>query len=136
MVLVALLAVAVPAGAHTELASSDPVDGGTVDGPVDTVTLTFSRNIELAGKGVEVLDATGEVVTTDADVAGAVVTVEPVQPLGAGPYGVRWAVRSGDAHPVRDTFAFTVAGPASRRSIGRSIVRRGAGRRRRYRRRG
>lgn len=86
---------------------------GTVDGPLDTVTLTFSRDIELAGKGAQILDATGEVVATDTDVVGAVVTVHTRQPLEAGQYGVRWAVRSGDAHPVRDAFAFNVTGPTT-----------------------
>ncbi|MBW3606650.1 MAG: copper resistance protein CopC [Actinobacteria bacterium] len=59
MMCLVLLAVAVPARAHTELSSSDPANGETVDGPLDTLTLTFSRPIELAGKGVQILDASG-----------------------------------------------------------------------------
>lgn len=35
-------------------------------------------------------------------------TVDLARPLDAGPHGVRWTVRSGDANPVRGTFAFTV----------------------------
>lgn len=108
MVCLMMLGVAAPALAHTELASSDPSDGATIDGPLDELTLTFSRPIELAGKGVQVLDDDGDVVMAAADVADAVVTVQPRQALDVGEYGVRWAVRSGDAHPVRDSFRFTV----------------------------
>lgn len=108
-----LLGVAAPVWAHTELASSDPSDGAKIDGPLDTVTLTFSRPIELAGKGVQVLDENGEVVTADVDVVDEIVTVQPRQAMEAGRYGVRWAVRSGDAHPVRDSFRFTVRSEAT-----------------------
>lgn len=108
-----VLGVAAPASAHTELASSDPSEGATVDGPLDALTLTFSRPIELAGKGVQVLDANGDVVAADTDVTGAVVIVQPMQALDGGRYGVRWAVRSGDAHPIRDSFAFAVRGSAA-----------------------
>lgn len=107
-----VLGVAAPASAHTELASSDPSAGATVDGPLDVLTLTFSKPIELAGKGVQVLDANGDAIAAEADVAGAVVTVQPTQVLDAGRYGVRLAVRSGDAHPIRDSFAFAVRGSA------------------------
>lgn len=106
-----VLGVAAPASAHTELASSDPSAGATVDGPLDVLTLTF-KPIELAGKGVQVLDANGDAIAAEADVAGAVVTVQPTQVLDAGRSGVRLAVRSGDAHPIRDSFAFAVRGSA------------------------
>jgi copper transport protein len=103
---------AVPAAAHTDLESSTPAAGAKIDGPLDTLTLRFTQPIDLAGKGVQILDGTGTAVDADTAVDGAVVTVHPERALRAGRYGVRWAVRAGDAHPVRDTFAFTVTGPA------------------------
>ncbi len=113
LVYAVLLLVAAPAWAHTGLSSSTPADGGAVNGPLDELTLTFSRPIELAGAGVEVLDEAGDRVTAMATVDDEVVTVIPHQPLHDGPYGVKWAVRSGDAHPVRGTLTFVVTPAAA-----------------------
>lgn len=114
IVFVVLLTVASPALAHTGLVSSTPAQDASVDGPLEEVTLTFSRPIELAGDGVRVLDGQGDPVAVSATVDAEVVTVRPRQPLDDGPYGVRWAVRSGDAHPVRGTFVFTVTPAVTR----------------------
>jgi copper transport protein len=113
-----LLVLATPAWAHTGLESSDPADGETVEEPLDAVTLTFNRPIELAGDGVEILDAAGALVASDTEVDAEVVTVHPAEALDGGRYGVRWAVRSGDGHPVRGTFGFEVPATASTRDAG------------------
>ena len=105
---VAFLAVAVPATAHTALEASTPADGTTVDEPVRRVVLTFNEPIQLAGEGAQLLDAGGTAVDADITVDGAEVTIRPAEQLTAGGHGVRWAVRSGDGHPVRGTLRFTV----------------------------
>lgn len=105
---VAFLAVAVPATAHTALKKSTPADGSTVDRAVRRVVLTFNEPIEPAGQGAQLLDSTGTTVDADVTVDGAVVTIRPAEPLTSGGHGVRWAVRSGDGHPVRGTVRFTV----------------------------
>jgi len=105
---VAFLAVAVPAAAHTVLEASTPADGTTVDTAVRRVVLTFNEPVQLAGEGAQLLDAGGTSVDADVTVDGAEVTIRPAEPLTAGGHGVRWAVRSGDGHPVRGTIRFTV----------------------------
>jgi copper transport protein len=105
-----VVAFAVPAVAHTGLDGSTPKDGVSVTAPVDELTLRFTQPITLAGPGVEVLDAGGGAVASDVAVDGARVTVTPARPLSGGRYGVRWRVRSGDAHPVDGSYTFTVRG--------------------------
>ncbi len=129
-----LFTLAAPAWAHTGLVSSTPSPDESVDGPLSELTLAFNQPVELAGAGVEVLDETGAAVAVAATVADEVVSVRPRQPLDGGPYGVRWAVRSGDAHPVRGTFVFTVVAPAvvapefvAPVSADRATVQRGGG---------
>lgn len=119
----AVLMLAAPVWAHTGLESSDPPEGAKIAGPLDTVVLTFNRPIDLAGKGVEVLDETGTVVKSKAQVDDETVTVELARPLPAGRYGIRWAVRSGDNHPVRDVFDFAVAGGSSTAAVGPAAER-------------
>jgi copper transport protein len=110
---VAFLAVAVPAAAHTALEASAPADGTTVDTAVRRVVLTFNEPVQLAGEGAQLLDAGGASVDAAVTVDGAEVTIRPAEPLTAGGHGVRWAVRSGDGHPVRGTIRFTVDAAAS-----------------------
>lgn len=107
------LVLAAPAAAHTGLDSSTPADGATADGPVRTLTLRFTVPIELVGAGVQVLDDAGARVEATTNVRGAVVKVRPADPLADGRYGVTWAVRSDDAHPVEGGYAFTVTGGAA-----------------------
>lgn len=111
---VAFLAIAVPATAHTALETSTPADGSTVDRAVRRVVLTFNEPIEPAGQGAQLLDATGTTVDADVTVDGAVVTIRPAEPLTSGRHGIRWAVRSGDGHPVRGTVRFTVDAAVTR----------------------
>lgn len=111
---VAFLAITVPAAAHTALETSTPADGSTVDRAVRRVVLTFNEPIERAGQGAQLLDSTGTNVDADVTVDGAVVTIRPAEPLTSGGHGVRWAVRSGDGHPVRGTVRFTVDAAVTR----------------------
>ena len=62
--LVVVLGVLVPAGhasAHTELESTNPVDGSVVTTPVNEIALSFTAAVSLIDGGYEVLDPTGQV---------------------------------------------------------------------------
>lgn len=91
-----------PAGAHTGFESSDPVDGGAVDGPLGAITIVFSAAAEPAGEGFEVLDSSGLVRAPTGQSASDgrtwVLTFDP--PLAAGRIGVRWKVKAPDKHPI------------------------------------
>ena len=101
------------AGAHTSLESSDPAAGAVALGAVDTVELTFNRAVDPITGSFEILDSAGqpvEITAVDASADG-VVTVVPTDSLADGQFGVVWAVRGTDGHPVSDVVTFT-AGPA------------------------
>lgn len=108
--LVGLALVAIgPAFAHTGLVDSTPAEKAEVDRPVRRIKLTFGAPVDLAPDRAEVLDATGDPVNAKIKVDGRVVVLRPRDPLGAGEYGVRWALRSDDGHVVRDSITFTIA---------------------------
>lgn len=111
------LTVAVPqAAAHTELASSSPSDGATLDRLPERVTLTFSDEMtrEYARIAVTVPDGSstrtsGSSVTTgEPRVEGKSVTLalEPSSP--GGRYTVGYRVVSADGHPVSGSYTFIV----------------------------
>lgn len=120
---VAFLAIAGPATAHTALESSRPADGATVDEAVRRIVLTFTEPVDLAGRGAQLLDASGTPVDAAVAVDGVVVTIRPDEPLTGGDHGVRWAVRSGDGHPVRGSLRFTVDAPTAGDTPGGEQVR-------------
>lgn len=113
--LVWLIAWPSPAWAHTDFEGSDPVDGQSVAGPVDRVTVTFTNPAQESGEGFVVLDSTGtpvESVSVETEDGTAfVLRFDP--PLDPGEYGVRWEVQAGDAHPIDGTFRFVVTGAAT-----------------------
>lgn len=113
--LVWLIAWPSPALAHTDFEGSDPVDGQSVAGPVDRVTVTFTNPAQASGEGFVVLDSTGtpvESVSVETEDGTAfVLRFDP--PLDPGEYGVRWEVQAGDAHPIDGTFRFVVTGAAT-----------------------
>ncbi len=100
---------ATAAHAHTQLASSDPVDGGTVTGPLSAVQLTFTGQI-ISGEVTVTGPAGTGAGTGPADVAGAVVT-QAVELTEAGEYTVDYTVTAGDGHPLSGTLTFSYAPP-------------------------
>lgn len=115
LVLVAalLLAPVVPAdaspGMHLQLTRSAPADGATVSAAPEEIRLWFSQKpehavsmIRLQGPGGEV--ELGEVQAGDENTlfAALVGSLEP------GDYTVHWRTSSGDGHPIRGSFAFTL----------------------------
>lgn len=108
-----VLCCAPTASAHTELDSSEPADGATVDGAVSEVVLTFTRPVTPLGDTVVVEGpegAVGVAVTQEED--GAVVVATADEDLTNGDYTVAWSVAAQDGHPLDGTVAFTVEGAA------------------------
>jgi len=111
-VMAGLLLGVAPAGAHTVLVRSNPVDGSTVARLPDVIVLTFNEPGEADGTVVAVTGPAGNVASgpamlIDSDVRQAVGPGSP-----AGRYTVDWRVVSADGHPVDGSFTFTAAAGA------------------------
>lgn len=112
--------------AHTDLVSSDPADGTTLDALPGTITLTFGETLQGPTAKVGVLVGDRGPVQVDATVSGATVTVDtaagPIAGLlsdgGSGKWAISFQVVSEDGHPVDGTLTFTVNPPASAAGTG------------------
>jgi methionine-rich copper-binding protein CopC len=102
-------AVASPAAAHTDLVSSSPENGATLDAPPDQITLKFAEAVLTSGAQIVATSAKGTTVDLGpAEVAGAKVTAAWPADAAEGRYKVSWRVSGDDGHPLKGTFAFTV----------------------------
>ena len=111
-----LVALAAPAGAHTELVATEPADGATVETSPPQVLLRFGDEVVPAADGITVVGTdglradTGEV--TKPDDTTIVVGLRPALPAGA--YAVEWEILAPDGDVQEGAFTFTVAsGPAT-----------------------
>lgn len=96
-VLVALLGVTAPAAwAHTELDSSDPADGGTVDRPPTSIRLVFAEQVRGADPVLTITVAGFAPVDAPAVIDNAVVTADltavDIPGPAAASYPVAWEV--------------------------------------------
>ncbi|WP_149361525.1 copper resistance CopC/CopD family protein [Lolliginicoccus suaedae] len=108
------------AAAHASLVGTTPSDGSQVDGSPGAVNLRFSEPITLVEDSIRVLDRDAERVDTggsrqDASPEQASVALLPGLPDGV--YTVAWRVISGDSHPIRGSFTFTVGDPADASAV-------------------
>ena len=100
------------ASAHTDFESSQPADGSTIDGPLDTVILDFTGTPTAIDDGIVVADAAGvqrvpvELVQDDLRITAR---FDPA--LGDGSYTLAWRVRSDDTHTKSGSFSFVVVAP-------------------------
>jgi copper transport protein len=110
LALVALLALAGPAGAHALPQSSSPNAGATLSAPPTKVTITFGERPDPKLSSISVLDSTGTSVTAGptASSSGDPLTLEvPLGPLTGGVYTVAWrTVSAVDGHRATGSFAF------------------------------
>lgn len=112
IVLVALLALvwtAGPAAAHTDLDSTTPSNGGTVDS-LDAVTLRFASPV-LADFGSVLLTTEGDqpVPLSEPTVVDETMTATLAgPPPGPGLYIVTYRAVAADGHPITGSFAFTL----------------------------
>lgn len=111
--LTGLVVLAGPASAHTELESSSPAEGASVDTAPTQIRLTFGEPVKLPPDPVEVTGRDGVTWKTGpATVEGTVVTV-PVTPAGpAQDYTVSWKVVAKDGDNVSGTMRFTLTAAA------------------------
>lgn len=85
--------------AHTDLVSTDPIDGSVLTQAPSTVTLTFAEDLLQAA--VTISDVSGTVVDSPASVIdGVIVTAPWPEGLPDGSYSVNYRVVSTDGHPV------------------------------------
>ncbi|MCD2469039.1 copper resistance protein CopC [Streptomyces sp. MBT42] len=105
-------AAAPPAAAHTDLVSSSPARGASLDRPPTAIRLTFSNEMTERYAKVALTAPDGSAAdVAGLDVSGRTATL-PVEPgLAAGTYTVGYRVVSADGHPVAGSFAFTVERP-------------------------
>ncbi len=104
-----VLAQAVPAAAHVDLAASDPADGANLaEGPAQ-IELVFTASVAIAGEGLKLIDATGREHAVEVEQpAEDRLVIIPGSPLADGTYAVSWTVRSGDAHPRSGVIGFAI----------------------------
>lgn len=111
LAVIAMTALATPAGAHAQLKSTDPVSGQRFDDAPERVVLTFSEAVEVSFGAIAVYGEDGERLR----LSGAVhpggdrraVAVD-LPDLESGGYVVTWRVLSADSHPIRGAFTFRV----------------------------
>ncbi|WP_162872855.1 copper resistance CopC family protein [Austwickia chelonae] len=99
-----------PAGAHSQLVSSSPADGSTVDALPANATLTFNEEVHPKFVQAVVAPASGEARPAEAVAQGPKVVVTLPQDLGGGKIAVRYRVVSKDGHPISGEISFTVPG--------------------------
>jgi copper transport protein len=98
------------AGAHALLRSSVPADGARLQEAPAQVSLTFTEDPEPSLSSIEVMDTSGDVVSSgSARPAGPATLAVPLADVGDGVYTVSWRVVSRvDGHATAGAFAFGV----------------------------
>jgi copper transport protein len=115
--IVALSALAEPAGAHAAVESTDPANGAVVETAPEEIGITFTEPPDLSLTSVEIVDQTGASVPVGQveRVAGNELAIPVVpDPLPDGVYTVTWrTVSSTDGHVTSGAFSFGVGVPES-----------------------
>jgi copper transport protein len=98
------------AWAHATLELTSPRIGQRLAASPRQVTLTFDQSVRALSNGIQVLDATGRIVSGPPHLGAgdSRVVVAPVRRLPKGAYTVRWATISNDSHVGRGVFTFGV----------------------------
>jgi len=108
---VAVLSLAVPAHADTDLVGSAPLNGSTVTARPTSVTLDFQDRI--AGQAVVAVTAPDGSRVDDGEPLVADTRVQqPIEPAGNGEYAVVFRVVAEDGHPVKGALTFVLDAPA------------------------
>ena len=106
----ALLLVAPPALAHSELRRSSPATGAVLQEAPARMELHFSEGVRLTA--LRLRRAGGEEIALPRrQIREASSAIVELPPLAAGEYRAEWRVISADGHPVGGTIAFRVEAP-------------------------
>ena len=101
------------AASHLRLTKSAPAKDAALTAPAEEIRLWFSMPPELAVSRIRMTTAEGESVelaeVTRGEENSLVAAV--VGDMMPGSYEVSWLTSSGDGHPIRGSFAFTLTGP-------------------------
>ncbi len=103
---------AAPARAHAYPDHSAPPADSMLATPPQAVSIWFTQAIEPAYSGVEVTDAHGQPVASEAaavDANNPALLRVRLKPLPPGRYTVTWHVTAVDSHASQGSFDFTVA---------------------------
>jgi methionine-rich copper-binding protein CopC len=98
---------AAPAQSHSQLVSSSPAEGATVEEPT-TVSLVFNEDLIQVGSEVSVTDADGTTTVLVPTYPEPTTLAADLPALAAGPASVAWRVVSADGHPIEGVLSFTV----------------------------
>lgn len=100
------------AAAHAHLKSSVPAAKADVTQSTQSLTLTFTEEVEPAFSGVEIFDADQKKVASEKAKLDVKqhdrLIVDLAQPLAAGSYQVNWHVLSIDGHKTKGSYRFSV----------------------------
>lgn len=110
IIISAILCIAVPAFAHTDLVKSMPAADSTGPAP-QTIVLTFSEKVVPAFTGVTLSmdDGMKMAVTSAISQDGKVITLKPKGSMMSGNYKLTWhAADAEDGHRTDGSFSFKV----------------------------
>ena len=101
--------------AHSELVSTDPADGATLDAPPETVSFTFNEALMpdfVRFIATDPSGATGDLPVSS--VEGPTATIDWAADAPAGEWRVSYRVVSQDGHPIEGgiTFSYAAASPS------------------------
>ncbi|MGW5051415.1 copper resistance CopC family protein [Actinokineospora sp. NPDC004072] len=109
----ALLGIAGPARAHTQLIGSSPAEGASLPVAPRQLQLTFNEPIQAGFSTVTVTGLDGTQWTLGQPAVDNTVLTVPVRQAGpAGQHTLGYRVLSADGHPVSGTVRFTLTAPA------------------------
>ena len=113
LAVVAVLALAGPASAHTEMLQTAPVDGATVQADVGSVSVRFTKAVDPRLATVSVRSPGGDVMSEGPPRSERMALVQDVGALTEGRYDVQWRAAAADGHILNGDLAFRVTKSSS-----------------------
>jgi copper resistance protein C len=106
-----VFALAVPADAHADLASSDPDDKAVLATPPTVITLKFTEGLDQGKSSFRLSGPDGVAGTGRAAKDGGKTMTLAGLDIGPGAYAIKWTAAATDGHVSRGTLSFTVSEP-------------------------
>lgn len=113
---VIFFSLSIHASAHSELISSTPSDGSTVQKSISAIKLQFGERIEKVVK-MDLKNNSGKTFQIQKpDVQGKNLTVHIKKPLPSGAYTMKWKVISIDGHAISQELSFNIGNKTANQS--------------------